>query len=145
MSRTPFVPADLLSKLWRAVIEFDMLQTGDKILIGLSGGKDSMFLTAALAEIQKYAPCPSSCPVILSTPCSHRPFPKQSWNLSALTTVSSITARRSTSIQPGKTKAARPALPVLISAVPPPTAPLWSLALTKWLWLITMTTQWRPF
>lgn len=58
MSRTPFVPADLLSKLWRAVIEFDMLQAGDKILIGLSGGKDSMFLTAALAEIQKYAPVP---------------------------------------------------------------------------------------
>ena len=27
-------------------------------LIGLSGGKDSMFLTAALAEIQKYAPVP---------------------------------------------------------------------------------------
>lgn len=26
MSRTPFVPAELLSKLWRAVIEFDMLQ-----------------------------------------------------------------------------------------------------------------------
>ena len=58
MSRTPFVPAELLSKLWRAVIEFDMLQAGDKILIGLSGGKDSMFLTAALAEIQKYAPVP---------------------------------------------------------------------------------------
>lgn len=58
MSRTPFVPAELLSKLWRAVIEFDMLQAGDRILIGLSGGKDSMFLTAALAEIQKYAPVP---------------------------------------------------------------------------------------
>ena len=29
MSRTPFVPAELLSKLWRAVIEFDMLQAGD--------------------------------------------------------------------------------------------------------------------
>ncbi|MFQ9522497.1 MAG: hypothetical protein ACLR2G_02090 [Phascolarctobacterium faecium] len=43
MSRTPFVPAELLSKLWRAVIEFDMLQAGDRILIGLSGGKDSMF------------------------------------------------------------------------------------------------------
>ena len=58
MSRTPFVPAELLSKLWRAVIEFDMLQAGDRSLIGLSGGKDSMFLTAALAEIQKYAPVP---------------------------------------------------------------------------------------
>ena len=58
MIRTPFVPAELLSKLWRAVIEFDMLQAGDRILIGLSGGKDSMFLTAFFAEIQKYATMP---------------------------------------------------------------------------------------
>ena len=72
MSRTPFVPAELLSKLWRAVIEFDMLQAGDRILIGLSGGKDSMFLT---------------WPVILLTQCSHLLFPKQSWKLSADTMV----------------------------------------------------------
>ena len=51
-----FVPAKLLAKLWRAMIEFKMLKPGDKILIGLSGGKDSMFLTAALAEIKKYSP-----------------------------------------------------------------------------------------
>ncbi len=56
MSNKAFMPADYLTKLWRAVIEFDMIQDGDKILIGLSGGKDSMFLTAALAEVKKYAP-----------------------------------------------------------------------------------------
>ena len=56
MSNQPYVPAEYLSKLWRALIEFDMLAEGDKILIGLSGGKDSMFLTAALAELQKHAP-----------------------------------------------------------------------------------------
>ena len=33
-----FVPAEDLSKLWRALIEFDMLQPGDRILVGLSGG-----------------------------------------------------------------------------------------------------------
>lgn len=54
--RIPFVPADYLSKLWRAIIEFDMIQDGDRILIGLSGGKDSMLLTAMLAEIKQYAP-----------------------------------------------------------------------------------------
>ncbi len=56
MSRKPYVPADFLSKLWRCIIEFDMLHEGDRVLIGLSGGKDSMFLTAALAEVQRYAP-----------------------------------------------------------------------------------------
>ena len=80
MSRTPFVPAELLSKLWRAVIEFDMLQAGDRILIGLSGGKDSMFLTAAPL-------CRLTWPVILLTQCSHLLFPKQSWKLSANTMV----------------------------------------------------------
>lgn len=45
-----------LGKIWRAVIEFDMLQVGDRVLIGFSGGKDSMLLTAALAELQRHAP-----------------------------------------------------------------------------------------
>ena len=54
----PFVPADDLSKLWRAIIEFDMLAPGDRILVGLSGGKDSMLLTAMLAEIKKFSPIP---------------------------------------------------------------------------------------
>ncbi len=45
-----------LGKIWRAVIEFDMLQAGDRVLIGFSGGKDSMLLTAALAELQRHAP-----------------------------------------------------------------------------------------
>lgn len=56
MSQEPFVPAQYLTKLWRALIEFKMIKNGDKILIGLSGGKDSMFMTAALAEIQRHSP-----------------------------------------------------------------------------------------
>lgn len=47
---------DYLSKIWRAIIEFDLLTENDSVLIGLSGGKDSLFLTYALSEIQKYAP-----------------------------------------------------------------------------------------
>lgn len=47
---------DTLAKLWRAVIEFDMLQPEDRILIGFSGGKDSMFLVSQLTELQKHAP-----------------------------------------------------------------------------------------
>ncbi len=56
MADNIFVPADYLKKLWRVIIEFDMIREGDRILVGLSGGKDSMFLTAALAEVRKHAP-----------------------------------------------------------------------------------------
>lgn len=41
------------SKIMRALVEFDMIQDGDKILIGLSGGKDSLLLTYALTILQK--------------------------------------------------------------------------------------------
>ena len=41
------------SKVMRALVEFDMIQDGDKILIGLSGGKDSQVLTYALATMKK--------------------------------------------------------------------------------------------
>ena len=39
MKHDAFVPASDLTKLWRALIEFNMIEEGDKILIGLSGGK----------------------------------------------------------------------------------------------------------
>lgn len=41
------------SKLMRAVVEFQMIDTHDRILIGLSGGKDSVFLTYALAILRQ--------------------------------------------------------------------------------------------
>ena len=50
---TKNLPQKFFSKIIRAVVEFDMIQDGDKILIGLSGGKDSLFLTYALANLKK--------------------------------------------------------------------------------------------
>lgn len=50
------LPQAYFSRLLRAVIEFDMLQAGDKILVGLSGGKDSLFLTYALAVLKDISP-----------------------------------------------------------------------------------------
>ena len=46
----------MLAKIWRAVTEFNMIKENDRILIGLSGGKDSMFMLKALAHIKKNAP-----------------------------------------------------------------------------------------
>ena len=47
------LPQQMFSKLIRAVVEFDLIQDGDKILIGLSGGKDSLFLAYALTVLRE--------------------------------------------------------------------------------------------
>ncbi len=43
----------MFSRLTRAVVEFELIDEDDKILIGLSGGKDSLFLTYALALLKQ--------------------------------------------------------------------------------------------
>jgi len=45
-----------MSKLGRTNAEFNLIQEGDKILVGLSGGKDSLTMIHAMAEQQRRAP-----------------------------------------------------------------------------------------
>ena len=47
------LPQIIFSKIIRAVVEFDLIDDGDKILIGVSGGKDSLLLTLALATLRE--------------------------------------------------------------------------------------------
>ena len=47
------IPQQYFSKLMRAVVEFEMIEDGDYILIGVSGGKDSIFLCYALAILRE--------------------------------------------------------------------------------------------
>ena len=46
----------LLSYTRQAVDEYDMIQEGDKIAVGISGGKDSLTLLYALSGLQKFYP-----------------------------------------------------------------------------------------
>ena len=47
------LPKSMFSRITRAVVEFELIDEGDKILIGVSGGKDSFFLTYALALLRE--------------------------------------------------------------------------------------------
>ncbi|NLV92900.1 MAG: tRNA 2-thiocytidine biosynthesis protein TtcA [Firmicutes bacterium] len=50
------IPRPIIKRIWRAVIEFDLLSEGDRVLIGVSGGKDSAFLLRAMKVIADTAP-----------------------------------------------------------------------------------------
>ncbi len=46
----------LMSRMRSAMEQYDMIQSGDRIAVGLSGGKDSVALLAALSEMRRFYP-----------------------------------------------------------------------------------------
>jgi len=52
----PRPPKALLRKVGRAIADYAMIRDGDRILIGVSGGKDSLSLLRVLGHLQSYAP-----------------------------------------------------------------------------------------
>jgi tRNA 2-thiocytidine biosynthesis protein TtcA len=49
-------PKAILQAVGRAVAEYAMLKDGDRVLLGVSGGKDSLTLLHVLRHLQKHAP-----------------------------------------------------------------------------------------
>ena len=48
----------VLSYVRRAADDYHMIQSGDKIAVGISGGKDSLTLLYALHGLQRFYPLP---------------------------------------------------------------------------------------
>ena len=49
-------PKSLMRPIGRAISDFDMIHNGDRILLGVSGGKDSLSLLHILRHLQRYSP-----------------------------------------------------------------------------------------
>lgn len=45
----------ILGYIRKAVQDFDLIQKGDRIAVGVSGGKDSLVLLAGLAQMRRFA------------------------------------------------------------------------------------------
>jgi tRNA 2-thiocytidine biosynthesis protein TtcA len=56
MSAVAKPPKSLLRQVGRAITDFDMIHEGDRILLGVSGGKDSLSLLQILRHLRSYAP-----------------------------------------------------------------------------------------
>lgn len=48
----------ILSRVRRAVEDYQMIEAGDKIAVGVSGGKDSLVALAAMKSLQRFYPKP---------------------------------------------------------------------------------------
>jgi tRNA(Ile)-lysidine synthase TilS/MesJ len=58
----------LLRKVGKAIADFDMIRDGDRLLLGVSGGKDSLTLLHILGHLQTYAPVKFDLGVITVDP-----------------------------------------------------------------------------
>lgn len=56
--RIPYAkpPKSLLSRVGKAIVDYAMIRDGDRILLGVSGGKDSLSLLQILCHLRTYAP-----------------------------------------------------------------------------------------
>ena len=62
------MPKSLMRPIGQAVVEFEMIKEGDRVLLGLSGGKDSLSLLHALRHLQRHAPIKFSIAAVTIDP-----------------------------------------------------------------------------
>eukprot|EP00045_Choanoeca_perplexa_P014840 m.177195 g.177195 ORF g.177195 m.177195 type:complete len:1044 (-) comp16813_c0_seq1:606-3737(-) len=67
-SLKPKVPKPLLKTVGSAIREFDMIHEGDRVLVGLSGGKDSLSLLHVLLTLQRRSPTKFSVGAVTMNP-----------------------------------------------------------------------------
>jgi len=69
-AEAPRPPKSLLRAVGRAIADYDMIREGDRVLLGLSGGKDSLSLLHILLHLQRHAPIRFEVGVLTVDPMS---------------------------------------------------------------------------
>lgn len=59
----------LIGKVRAAAEKYQMIEAGDRIAVGVSGGKDSLFLLCALTELSRYYPKAFTVAAVTADPC----------------------------------------------------------------------------
>jgi len=60
---------DLMGHVRAAAEKYSLIEAGDRIAVGVSGGKDSMYLLYALAMMRRYYPKPYELVALTADPC----------------------------------------------------------------------------
>ena len=60
---------NLMSRMRAAMEKYEMVAPGDVIAVGVSGGKDSLALLAAMAELRRFYPVPYTLKAVTADPC----------------------------------------------------------------------------
>lgn len=76
MTKPTTPPRSLLRTAGRAIADFKMIHEGDRILLGLSGGKDSLSLLHLLRHFQRHAPINFSLGAVTIDPMSESFSPR---------------------------------------------------------------------
>ena len=59
----------ILPQMQAAIHRYDMLRPGDRVCVGVSGGKDSLVLLCALARLRQFSDTPFSLHAVTLDPC----------------------------------------------------------------------------
>ena len=130
----------------KAVQDYEMLAPGDRVLVGVSGGKDSVALTMGLALLRQYIGFDFEIQAVTLDP-QFGGTPSDYSALEQLFASAGVPYEiRRTEIGPGVfdyRKEKNPCAPNSAGARCTPQPSSW--AATRWLWAITWTTPSRPF
>ena len=129
----------------KAVQDYEMISPGDRVMVGVSGGKDSVALTIGLAELRKYIGFDFTVQAVTLDP----QFGDKPMDYSVL---EELFARhgipyeiRRTEIGPIVFDYRKEKNPCALSAGARCTLPRRNWTATRWRWGTIWTMPWRPF